>query len=205
MRIKTVRSFEKNHKIPRIIWDQIFHNIPYTPSSFGLKPWKFFIIENKNYKNKLKKAFISENNIQQLENSSAIVLILGDQDKKKLANYIYQQKFLNQEFNQETKDQLLKKINQHYDDMNILNLKNELYLEAGIVATHFMIEAQSLGYNGCFIGGCYYNQLNNILNIPERYLPIILFSLGKENKNLETKKQKKNILKLDINHFFNFL
>ncbi|MDV3196296.1 MAG: nitroreductase family protein, partial [Candidatus Phytoplasma stylosanthis] len=76
MHIQMVRLFKKNHKISKEEWFKILNEIRYTPSSFDLQPWRFFIIDSEKSKNKLKN--IVQGNKTQLETSSAVVLICGN-------------------------------------------------------------------------------------------------------------------------------
>lgn len=91
MRIETVRIFQKNHKITYDTWLKIFNDIRYTPSSFNLQPWRFFVFESEENKKKLKQ--VLQGNSVQLETSSAIVLICGNLNKKIQENIFIVKKY----------------------------------------------------------------------------------------------------------------
>lgn len=40
------KAFDAARKIPAETWDAIEESLVLTPSSFGLQPWKFLIVEN---------------------------------------------------------------------------------------------------------------------------------------------------------------
>ncbi|MDC9031919.1 nitroreductase family protein [Columbia Basin potato purple top phytoplasma] len=200
MHIKTIRTFEKNHKISHEQWLKIFDDIRYTPSSFDLQPWRFFIIESEQNKNKLKT--ILQGNAIQLETSSAIVLVCGDLNKKNSSQYIYNQKYLNKEIDNETKDIIIQKIKNHYNQMNTQKLQNEIFLECGIISLNLVLTMQNLGYNSCFMGGCLFEKINDLFQIPNNYAPIILIAVGKTEKKI-IKKEKK--IKLKPNELISFL
>ena len=50
------KAFDPTRKIPAETWDAIEQSLVLTPSSFGLQPWKFLIIENPETREKLKAA-----------------------------------------------------------------------------------------------------------------------------------------------------
>lgn len=40
------KQFDASRKIPESIWDAIEESLVLTPSSFGLQPWKFLVVQN---------------------------------------------------------------------------------------------------------------------------------------------------------------
>ncbi|KAB8122020.1 MAG: nitroreductase [Candidatus Phytoplasma cynodontis] len=200
MNIETIRCFKKQHKIPKYIWTKIFKEIRYTPSSFNLQPWFFFVIESEFNKNKLKECLIG--NKVQLETSSAMVLLCGNMNKIDLSEKIYNSRLENKEITIDQKKFILEQIRKQYNFLDQNSLKNELFLELGIISLHFIIASQDLGYNCCYIGGCHFNKLNNLFNIPFNYLPIILIAIGKK---VESEEIVKKSFKLEPEDFVKFL
>jgi len=47
------KQFDASKKIPANVWDALEESLVLTPSSFGLQPWKFLIIENPEVRMKL--------------------------------------------------------------------------------------------------------------------------------------------------------
>ena len=41
-----VKKFDANKKIPDTVWQVLEQSLVLSPSSFGLQPWKFFVVEN---------------------------------------------------------------------------------------------------------------------------------------------------------------
>ncbi|MDO7983582.1 MAG: nitroreductase family protein [Pigeon pea little leaf phytoplasma] len=209
MKIKTIRSFDPDHRIPTKIWQKVFQEIRYTPSSFDLQPWRFFIINKIEHKEKLKKCIIG--NIQQTQNSSAIIILCGNINKVQDASYIYNNKLKNKNITLTQKEIILKQIQKHYHNMNQQKLKNEIFFECGLIAGNLAITLQNFNYNTCFMGGCHFDKLNELFNIDNKYIPIILIAVGQNNqKDLIESKINKNIensitFKLDINDFVHFL
>ncbi|WP_341266462.1 nitroreductase family protein [Candidatus Phytoplasma fraxini] len=201
MRIATVRTFKKNHKISSEEWFKIFDDIRYTPSSFDLQPWRFFIIESEEAKSKLK-TIVNYGNIFQVENSSAIVLVCGLLDKKNSSDYIYNQKLLNKEIDNKTKEQVVTKIKQNYGKIDSEQVKNEIFFECGLISFNLIATLKNFGYASCFMGGYCFDKINALFNIPSNYQPIILISVGKPDIIL-TQKPKK--FKLDAKEIFSFL
>lgn len=47
------KLFNSTRKIPADVWQQLEQSLVLTPSSFGLQPWKFLVIEDKELREKL--------------------------------------------------------------------------------------------------------------------------------------------------------
>ncbi|MDV3157351.1 MAG: nitroreductase family protein [Candidatus Phytoplasma australasiaticum] len=209
MKIKTIRSFDPNYQISKEIWQKIFNEIRFTPSSFDLQPWRFFIISTNENKKKLQKYMIG--NLQQIQNSSAIVLLCGNIQKVEKSQYIYENKLKNKIISLEQKEIILKQIKKHYHNMKKQTLKNEIFFECGLIACNLVITLQKFNYDTCFMGGCHFNKLNELFNIEKKYIPIILIAVGRQNSNdittrkITTNINKSSTFKLNINDFVNFL
>ena len=42
-----VKSFDSDKKIPADAWETLEQSLVLAPSSFGLQPWKFLVVDNK--------------------------------------------------------------------------------------------------------------------------------------------------------------
>src|SRR5271168_3082023 len=47
------KAFDTNRQIPDDLWQTLEHVLVLTPSSFGLQPWKFFVVSNKKLREQL--------------------------------------------------------------------------------------------------------------------------------------------------------
>lgn len=66
------KAFDPARKIPAETWDALEKSLVLTPSSFGLQPWKFLVVENPEIREKLKAA--SWNQPQLIDASHLVVL-----------------------------------------------------------------------------------------------------------------------------------
>ena len=66
------KAFDPARKIPAETWDAFEKSLVLTPSSFGLQPWKFLVVENPEIREKLKAA--SWNQPQLIDASHLVVL-----------------------------------------------------------------------------------------------------------------------------------
>jgi nitroreductase len=68
-----VKKFDAQKKIPQSDWQILKDSLRMTPSSYGLQPWKFFVIENPELRQKLRE--VSWNQSQVTDCSHYVVLV----------------------------------------------------------------------------------------------------------------------------------
>jgi nitroreductase len=66
-----VKSFDSDKKIPDDAWETLEQSLILAPSSFGLQPWKFLIVDDKNLRVQLRDA--SWNQAQVIESDRYVV------------------------------------------------------------------------------------------------------------------------------------
>lgn len=71
------KAFDPDRKIPSETWAAIEQSLVLTPSSFGLQPWKFLIVENPGIREKLKAASWGQG---QLTDASHLVVLTARTD-----------------------------------------------------------------------------------------------------------------------------
>jgi nitroreductase len=71
------KAFDPARKIPAETWDAFEKSLVLTPSSFGLQPWKFLVVENPEIREKLKAASWNQ---PQLTDASHLVVLTARTD-----------------------------------------------------------------------------------------------------------------------------
>jgi nitroreductase len=81
------KAFDSSLKIPAETWDAIEKSLALTPSSFGLQPWKFLVIDSAALREKLKAASWSQPQVT--EASHLVVLtVRTDLDQRDIESWI---------------------------------------------------------------------------------------------------------------------
>lgn len=82
-----VKRFDPSQKIPAKDWDVLAASLVQSPSSYGLQPWKFLVVENPDLRQKLQE--VSWNQSQVTEASHFVVFLSRDQvTEQTIAEYI---------------------------------------------------------------------------------------------------------------------
>jgi nitroreductase len=81
------KAFDSTRKIPAETWDAIEQSLVLTPSSFGLQPWKFLVIENPEIRETLKAASWGQG---QVTDASHLVVLTArtDLDKADIDSWV---------------------------------------------------------------------------------------------------------------------
>lgn len=170
----SVRKYTKGVPIPGATLKQIIEGAATAPSSWNLQHWKFLIIEDQENKNQL---YPIANHQRQVVDASAVVIVLGDLEANKNAEKVYQEAVHSGYMTEEAKDKLINNINSVYQHVENIGV-HEAIRNASFAAMQLMIAAKANGVDSCPIGGYNAVSLRKEFNIPDRYIPVLMISLG---------------------------
>lgn len=170
----SVRKYEKGVKIPEEDMNEIINATIEAPSSWNLQHWKFLVIESDEKKEKLLPIAFNQ---QQVVDSSATIVILGDTEANLHAEEIYGQAVENGFMDNAVKETLVSQINGAYEREGFAY--SEAVKNSSLAAMQLMLAAKAKGYDTIPMGGFNPQALINEFNIPSRYVPVMLISVGK--------------------------
>ncbi|MDZ5471543.1 nitroreductase family protein [Bacillus sp. 31A1R] len=163
----SVRKYKKGLRIPKETLDQILSAAGTAPSSWNLQHWKFIVVEDEARKERLLP--ISYNQ-QQVADASAVIIVLGDLEANKNALKIYENA------PEHVREALTRNIENAYklEDTGMLEaIKNSSY-----ATMQLMLAAKAFDLDTCPMGGFNSEALIKELNIPDRYIPVLMMSIG---------------------------
>ncbi|WP_270179991.1 nitroreductase family protein [Alkalihalobacillus sp. CinArs1] len=170
----SVRKYEKGVKIPDEDMNEILNATIEAPSSWNLQHWKFLVIEDNEKKEKLLPIAFNQ---QQVVDSSATIVILGDTEANLHAEEIYGQAVENGFMDNAVKETLVSQINGAYEREGFAY--SEAVKNSSLAAMQLMLAAKAKGYDTIPMGGFNPQALIDEFNIPSRYVPVMLISIGK--------------------------
>ena len=142
------------------------------PSSWNLQHWRFLVIESEADKAKLLPIAYGQT---QVADSSVTIAVLGDLEANR-NTFIYDQAVEAGALPAEVRDALVGQINGAYQNPQIA--RDEAIRNA-FASQNIMLAARSLGYDTCPMGGYNPQQLIEAFNIPARFVPTLLITVGK--------------------------
>lgn len=170
----SVKSYEKGYQIPQEDMETILKAANDAPSAWNLQHWKFLVIDDEAKKQELLPIAYNQ---AQVSESSFVVAILGDLEANKNAGTIYDAAVESGAITQEIRDTLVGQINGAHQNAEFS--RDSAHINSSFAAMNLMLAAKALGYDTCAMGGFDKAKFAEHFNVPARYIPTILISVGK--------------------------
>jgi nitroreductase len=176
----SVRAYEKDFVIPKEELDAILRAASLAPSSWNLQHWKFLVIDSPEQKEKLLPIAYGQ---KQVVESSVTIAVLGDLEANRNGELVYGELASKGMITEEVKNTMLGQIEGAYTSPAAAQIsRDEAIRNASLAAMQLMLAAKSLGYDTVPMGGYNAQQFIEAFNVPARYLPIMLITVGKAAK-----------------------
>ncbi|MEC0229005.1 nitroreductase family protein [Paenibacillus alba] len=169
----SVKQYQVGHQIPKEVLEQILTATSQAPSSWNLQHWKLLVIDDQAQKEKLLPIAYGQ---KQIVESSVVIAILGDLEANKNADAVFGPAVDAGFMPQAMKDNLVAQIEGAYQHPQVA--RDEAIRNASLAAMQLMVAAKSLGYDTCPMGGYDAGKFVEAFNVPSRYVPVMLISLG---------------------------
>jgi nitroreductase len=172
-----VQKFDDRRKIPDDIWSALEQALVLTPSSFGLQPWKFFVVTNQAVKEKLMAA--SFNQAQVAQASHVLVMAsLKNPDVSVVDRHLQRMADV-RKVPLASLDKLknaLTKFLQHAPARMDLNVwaQKQVYIVLG----NFMASAAVLGVDTCPMEGFDPAKIDEILGLSEQGYNVVVMAVA---------------------------
>ncbi|WP_369411273.1 nitroreductase family protein [Polycladospora coralii] len=172
---RAVRNYHQDQNISSQELQKILKLATYAPSSWNLQHWYFLVVSEKEMKEKLYAVAHQQN---QILDASAVIIVLGDLEAYRNFEQIYQP-FLAAGFMDEERYFKMKTDIYAYYENNSSGARDEAIRNASLCAMQLMIAAKAQGYDTCPMIGFEVAALIDRFNIPPRYIPVMLISIGR--------------------------
>ncbi|GED71513.1 putative NAD(P)H nitroreductase YodC [Brevibacillus reuszeri] len=171
----SVRKYDPTATIPQGELNEILRLAASAPSSWNLQHWRFLVVTDPAIKEKLLPIAFNQ---QQVVDAYATIIILGDLEADKSAHLVYDEAVANGHMNESVRDTLIAQIEGAYKS-NPEIARDEAIRNSSYAAMQLMLAAKAKGYDTCPMGGYNRDALIKELNIPSRYLPTLMLTVGK--------------------------
>jgi nitroreductase len=168
-----VKAFKKGHKMPKEHLEQLLYATTLAPSSWNLQHWKFLVIEKQTFKEKL---LPIANGQKQITDSSVVIAVLGDLQANLNFEPVFGPLVTAGYLPQQLKDTLRSQVEGVYENPQIA--RDEAIRNSSLAAMQLMLAAKALGYDTCPMGGFDPVKFVQVFNVPQRYVPVMLISVG---------------------------
>ncbi|XXM74064.1 nitroreductase family protein [Lysinibacillus sphaericus] len=174
---RSTKVYNPEVEIPREELVEILQVAGKAPSAWNLQHWQFLVFDRKEVQERLLPIAYNQ---QQVVDASAVVAVLGDLEADKKIDPVLDPSIENGEMTPELKDILSKQIKGAYS--RDLYPRDAAFSNASLAAMQLMLAAKAKGWDTCPIGGFNPSALVSEFNVSDRYLPIMLITIGKPLK-----------------------
>ncbi len=169
----SVRKYTK-HDMPQEDLQDILEATITAPSSWNLQHWKFLVVQSDSQKERLLPITYNQ---QQVIDSSVTIAVLGDLQANHNAEKVYGEVVEKGFMSPEVKDILTNQIHGAYTNDQFA--RDEAVMNASLASMQLMLAAKTKGYDTVPMGGFDRAAFKKEFNVPERYVPVMLISVGK--------------------------
>jgi putative NAD(P)H nitroreductase len=175
---RSARNFVENEKISKAELDEIFELVRYAPSCFNLQHTKYIVVSDPEKKEKLREAAFKQ---YKVHTASAAVIVLGNKDEYKNAENLYEGMLNLNILSKQEFDSTIATIHSLYegDGSKEAFRRDEAIRNACLSAMIFMLAAKDKGWDTCPMIGFDPEAVKNLLNISDKYVPVLLITIGK--------------------------
>jgi nitroreductase len=172
------KKFDATKVIPDEIWDTLEETLRLTPSSFGLQPWRFIVVKDKNIRAKLQPC--SWNQPQITEASHMVVFAaqkeVGQNDVERLISTIMQTRGISREAIEGYRQMMLGFVEYPFPGFDpFVWTSKQTYIALGNLLT----SAALLGIDACPMEGFDAKAYDEILNCSkDGFWPTVVATLG---------------------------
>lgn len=170
---RSVRQYQRDVVISDAELNELFTLATAAPSSWNLQQWRFLVVKEQAKKDQLLPIAYGQ---KQVSDASVVVVVLGDTQANETGHQIYDAAVAGGYLTQEIRDTLVGQIDGAYSNAQFA--REEAIKNASLAAMQLMIAAKAKGYDTVAMGGYDKQALINHLNIPERFVPVMLIPIG---------------------------
>ncbi|MCI2253534.1 nitroreductase family protein [Domibacillus sp. PGB-M46] len=171
---RSVKVYDPNARISEEELTELLQVAGRAPSAWNLQQWHFLVFHGKDVQKKLLPIAYNQ---QQIVDASAVICIMGDLQGNLNVDPVFDPQVESGEMTPELKEILAGQINGAYNRAEYP--RDGAILNSSLAAMQFMLAARAKGYDTCPIGGFNASGLAEAFNVPARYLPTMLITVGK--------------------------
>lgn len=175
---RSVRKYDPDFTIEKNEILEMLEQATLAPSTSNLQPWEFLVFLDAEERKDLRKIAYNQ---EQIETASAVIAVLGDKEFYKNIDPVYDSMSEAGFVDEASKAVLVGNAHKAYPHAPEESRKNMATFDSGLAAMQFMLIAKERGYATGPMGGFDKVKFAQRFNISDRYFPIVLITLGKEN------------------------
>lgn len=175
---RSANKFKVDITISEQELNEMFNLVKFAPSAFNLQHTHYMPVTDKELKDKIYEAAYKQYKVL---TSSAVIVVLGDLEAYRNIGPINEGLLNLGVMDQREFDETVSSVHQMYEDGGERFRRDEAIRNASLSAMLLMLIAKDKGWDTCPMVGFDPEKVQQVLNIPDRFVPVMLITLGKED------------------------
>ncbi|KXG10344.1 nitroreductase family protein [Anoxybacillus rupiensis] len=171
---QSVRKYDPSFPISKEELKEILELTGKAPSAWNLQQWHFLVFHGEEAQKRLLPIAYNQ---QQIVDASAVIAVLGDLEANRNTDSVYDPLVEAGHMTKEIKETLAKQIAGAYENKQYA--RDAAFTNASLAAMQLMLVATAKGWSTCPIGGFDAEKFMKEFQVPERYIPVMLVTIGK--------------------------
>ena len=167
---RAIKKFDPTYKMSQIDVKKLMEHVILAPTSYNQQNWRFVISTDQDVKEKIS---IAARGQVQPKDGSLVVVLCGNMDAWKTEPLRYWKNHPSE------KQETVKAALERKYDGNPQNLRDEAVRSCGMAAQTIMLAAKQMGLDSCPMVGFEYDELANVINLPENHMIVMMVVVGK--------------------------
>ena len=170
---RSVKNFDIRHQITQKEITTILEHAILSPTSYNIQNWRFVTITDQSIKNKLSELSHGQ---KQVSEASLIIILCADLNSWEKNPQRYWQNIP-----EEPRNALIESLQKSYRNKP-QQQRDEAMRSCGMAAQTIMITAKSMGYDTCPMKGFDYDEVGNLIRLPDDHIITMMVVVGKATK-----------------------
>ena len=167
---RAIKKFDPNHQMSSDDVKSLMELAILSPTSYNQQNWRFVTVTDQTVKEQICKA---ARNQAQPRDGSLVVVLCGDTNAWRKDPHRYWRNST-----KERQDQVVAALEKKYAD-SIENRRDEVMKSCGFAAQTIMLAARQMGLDSCPMRGFEYDELAEVINLPEDHIIAMMVVVGK--------------------------
>ena len=167
---RAIKKFDSTHTMSSDDVQKLMEHVILTPTSYNQQNWRFVYVTDQAVKEKISVAARGQ---AQPKDGSLVVVLCGDMDAWRTEPLRYWKNHPTE------KQEMVKAALEKKYTGNPQNQRDEAVRSCGMAAQSIMLAARQMGLDSCPMVGFEYDELADIIKLPENHLIVMMVVVGK--------------------------
>jgi len=167
---RVVKHFDPDHKMTKKMREKLLSTALYSLSSFKIRYWHFVVIEDPEQRKQIREASWDQ---KQITDASMLIILCTD-----LKAWEQEPLHCWHPARESFHEFITPDLQSHYSNLDQMQ-RDEVMRSCGIAAQTIMLTAQSMGYDSCPMDGFNFEEVAELINLPEDHAVCMFVAIGK--------------------------